>query len=156
MADAGPTTGAPAPDFELKDQHGQLVRLSDFRGSSNVLVVFYPFAFSGVCTGELCELRDDLSAFEDAEVQVVAVSCDPMYALRAWAEQEKYDFPLLSDFWPHGATARAYGVFDDALGRAERGSFLVDREGVLRWSVLNPPGQARDLAAYREAVRRLG
>jgi peroxiredoxin (alkyl hydroperoxide reductase subunit C) len=156
MAEASPTTGAPAPDFTLKDQHGQQVSLSDFRGNSHVLVVFYPFAFSGVCTGELCELRDDLSAFEESGVQVLAVSCDPMYSLRAWAEQEKYDFPLLSDFWPHGATARAYGVFDEAAGRADRDSNQLDRDGVLRWSVVNPPGQARDLTAYTEAVRGLG
>ncbi len=147
--------GHSAPDFELKDQHGQVVRLSDFRGSSHVALVFFPFAFSGICTGELCEIRDNLEAFTSGGVQVVAVSCDPMFTQRAWAEEEKYDFPLLSDFWPHGAVAQAYGVFNETSGRAERGTFLIDSTGILRWSVVNPAGEARPLAAYREAIAAL-
>lgn len=148
----GPRIGEQAPNFALSDQHGEQVRLSDFRGLTAVLVVFYPFAFSGICTRELCELRDDLTSFETDGVQVLAVSCDPMFSLRAWAEQEGFHFPLLSDFWPHGQVAQAYGVFDGGRGKAERGSFLVDRDGVLRWSVVNGPGQARDMHAYRQAV----
>jgi len=147
--------GAPAPDFALRDQHGQVVRLSDFAGERNVALVFYPFAFSGVCTGELCELRDNIAAFEDAGVQLVGVSCDPVHAQRAWAEQEKYEFPLLSDFWPHGEVARAYEVFNERNGAALRGTFLVDTAGVLRWSLVNGPAEARPLSAYREAVARL-
>jgi mycoredoxin-dependent peroxiredoxin len=147
--------GAPAPELALRDQHGQVVRLSDFAGERNVALVFYPFAFSGICTGELCELRDNIALFEDANVQLVGVSCDPMHAQRAWAEQEKYEFPLLSDFWPHGEVARAYGVFDERIGFAIRGTFLVDTAGVLRWSMVNGPGQARPLSAYREAVAGL-
>lgn len=147
--------GQPAPDFELKDQHGQAVQLAGFRGSSHVALVFYPFAFSGICTGELCEIRDNLDMFTSAGVQVVGVSCDPMFTQRAWAEDQKYDFPLLSDFWPHGAVAQAYGVFDQSGGRAERGTFLIDTSGILRWSVVNPAGEARPLAAYREAIAAL-
>jgi peroxiredoxin len=147
--------GAPAPGFALRDQHGRTVRLGDFAGERAVALVFYPFAFSGICTGELCELRDNLDVFEDAHVQLVGVSCDPMHAQRAWAEAEKYDFPLLSDFWPHGEVASAYGVFSETMGAAIRGAFLVDREGVLRWSVVNGPGEARPLSAYREAVASL-
>jgi len=147
--------GSSAPDFELTDQHGQKVKLSDFRGRSNVALVFYPFAFSGICTGELCEIRDNLELFTAGDVQVLAISCDPMFSLRAYADKEGYDFPLLSDFWPHGAVAQAYGVFDEARGRADRGTFLIDREGVVRWSVVNAPGQARPLSAYREAVAAL-
>jgi peroxiredoxin len=147
--------GQSAPDFALTDQHGQVVKLSDFRGERNVVLVFYPFAFSGICTGELCEIRDGLAAFEDANVQVIGISCDPMYAQRAWAEAEKYQFPVLSDFWPHGAVAQAYGVFRADTGFATRGTFLIDTEGVLRWSVVNEPGQARPLAAYREAIAAL-
>ena len=120
-----------------------------------MVLVFYPFAFSGTCTGELCELRDNLDLFEDASVQLVGVSCDPVHAQRAWAEAEKYDFPLLSDFWPHGEVARAYGVFSETMGAAVRGTFLVDSAGVLRWTVVNGPGQARPLSAYREAVASL-
>ena len=147
--------GDIAPEFTLRDQHGADVSLSSFRGEQAVLVVFYPFAFSGICTGELCEIRDDLSAFQNDAVQVLAVSCDPMYSLRAWAEDQKFDFPLLSDFWPHGAVAGAYGVFDAERGMAVRGSFLVDVEGTVRWTVVNGPGQARDLTAYREALAAL-
>jgi mycoredoxin-dependent peroxiredoxin len=147
--------GTPAPDFALKDQHGQVVRLGDFAGERNVALVFYPFAFSRVCTGELCELRDNIAVFEDANVQVVGVSCDPVHSQRAWAEQEKYEFPLLSDFWPHGTVARAYGVFDERVGSAIRGTFLVDTAGTLRWSMVNRAGEARPLSAYREAVSQL-
>jgi peroxiredoxin len=149
------SVGDIAPDFTLRDQHGSEVSLSSFRGDQAVLVVFYPFAFSGICTGELCEIRDDLGAFQNDAVQVLAVSCDPVYALRAWAENQGFEFPLLSDFWPHGAVASAYGVFDAERGMAVRGSFLVDVDGVVRWSVVNGPGQARDLTAYREALAAL-
>jgi peroxiredoxin len=147
--------GAAAPGFALRDQHGRTVSLRDFAGERAVVLVFYPFAFSGICTGELCELRDNLDVFEDAHVQLIGVSCDPMHAQRAWAEAEKYDFPLLSDFWPHGEVAKAYGVFSETTGAAIRGTFLVDRDGVLRWSVVNGPGEARPLSAYREAVASL-
>jgi mycoredoxin-dependent peroxiredoxin len=150
-----PLVGRPAPAVRLPDQHGATVDLADLRGQRAALVVFFPFAFSGICTGELCALRDDLSAFAQDGVQVVAVSCDPVFALRAWGEREGYDFPLLSDFWPHGRVARDYGVFSEDLGRPERGTFLLDAGGVLRWSVVSHPGRPRDLLAYREAVGRL-
>lgn len=150
-----PAVGQPAPAFELTDQHGQSVALRDFRGQRNVLVVFYPFALSGTCTAELGEIRDDLPAFQNDAVQVLGVSCDPMYAQRAWAEQEGYTFPLLSDFWPHGQVARAYGVLDERSGSANRGTFLIDRDGVLRWSVASGRGQARDPQGYRQALAAL-
>ena len=147
--------GRLAPDFTLRNQHGQDVALSGFRGSSAVLLVFYPFAFSGICTGELRELRDQLATFEGSGVQVVAVSCDPMASLRSWADAEGYTFDLLSDFWPHGQVARAYGVFNEATGSSVRGTFLLDTAGVLRWSVVHGMGEARDLDSYREAVAAL-
>ena len=153
MADT-PTLGAPAPDFSLSDTHGTPVTLRGLSGGP-VVIVFVPFAFSGTCTGELCELRDNISEFEAAGVHVLVVSCDPGHSLRAWAAQEGFGFDLLSDFWPHGEVARAYGVFDEAKGFAVRGSFLVDAEGVLRWSLVNPPGRARDFAAYRQAIEDL-
>jgi peroxiredoxin len=155
MTDAAVQVGQPAPDFALRNQHGETVRLSEARGERAVALVFYPFAFSRICTGELCEIRDNLALFEDADVQVVGISCDPVHTLRAFAEAEKYTFPLLSDFWPHGAVAQQYGVFNDKAGMANRGTFLVDVEGVLRWSVVNGPGEARPFAAYREAVAAL-
>jgi peroxiredoxin len=150
-----PVVGELAPDFTLKNQHGEDVTLSSLRGERAALLVFYPFAFSGICTGELCEIRDDLSAYENDQVQVLAISCDPMHSLRAFAEAEGYGFPLLSDFWPHGAVAQQYGVFMAEAGLAIRGTFLVDTGGVLRWSVVNGPGQARDAGAYREALAAL-
>ncbi|HET8615461.1 MAG TPA: peroxiredoxin [Actinomycetales bacterium] len=152
---ARPEVGSAAPDFTLPDQHGAPTTLSSLRGHRAALVVFYPFAFSSICTGELTGLRDDLASFSNDEVQLLAVSCDPVFALRAWSDEQGFAFPLLSDFWPHGAVASSYGVFDEQLGRADRGTFLVDATGVVRWSVVNHPGEARDLDAYRAAVAAL-
>lgn len=142
--------GAVAPDFELQDQHGTPVRLSRLRGRS-VVLVFYPLAFSGICHGELSALRD-FRADLPIDAHILTVSVDSVFAHRAWAEQEGYDFPLLSDFWPHGQVARAYGVFDEAKGHARRGTFVIDGEGVIRWSVVNPAGVARDVADYAKAL----
>ena len=138
-------TGRPAPDFTLRDQHGQSVQLASYRGQKAVVLMFYPFAFSSVCTGELCAVRDSLPTFESEAVQVLAISCDPIYTLRAFAEQDGLTFPLLSDFWPHGGTATAYGVFNAERGCADRSTYIVDKEGVLRWSVHNAMPEARDL-----------
>jgi peroxiredoxin len=147
--------GDKAPDFELKDNHGATVRLSDFRGEKNVVVLFYPFAFTGVCTGELCELRDNLPKFVNDDVQLLAVSNDSIHTLRVFAEQEGLEYPLLSDFWPHGEVSRAYGVFDADKGCAVRGTFIVDKEGVVRWSVVNALPDARDLNEYLAALDTL-
>ena len=144
--------GQEAPDFSLRDQHGQQVTLSSFRGSRAVMVVFYPFAFSGICTGELSEIRDALPELESADVTVLAVSCDPMQSLRAFAEREGFTYPLLSDFWPHGAVAQAYGVFNDAVGSALRATFLVDTQGVVAWKVENGMPDARSIDDYRRAL----
>ena len=152
---SGLICGDVAPDFTLRDQFGQDVTLSDFRGRKAVALLFFPFAFSGVCTGEMSGVRDRLDEFMTFETEVLAISCDPVYALRAFADGDGLNFPLLSDFWPHGEVARAYGVFDDVRGVALRGSFLIDAGGVLRWSVVNPAGQGRDLGAYREALGAL-
>ncbi|SDH35466.1 Peroxiredoxin [Lentzea fradiae] len=147
--------GSEAPDFTLKDYNKQPVTLSSFRGEKNVLVVFYPFAFSGTCRGELCQLRDELAEYSDRDVQVLGVSVDTPFALKAWAQQEGYQFPLLSDFWPHGAVAQAYGVFNEAAGMAVRGTFLVDLTGVVRFAQVNSPGEARDQDAWKKAVASL-
>ena len=148
--------GRPAPDFELADQHGTPVRLSSFRGRRNVVLVFYPWSFSSVCGGELAALRDDAGSFVNDTTQLLAVSADSKFVQRAFAERDGYEFPLLADFWPHGGVARAYGVFDETLGAALRGTFVIDRDGVLRWSVLNCIPDARDPADYRRALAELG
>ena len=147
--------GQPAPEFLLNDHHGAPVRLASFRGQRNVVIVFFPFAFTGICTGELCTIRDDIGMYQNDQVQVLAVSCDAMPTLRVFADREGFTFPLLSDFWPHGEVARAYGVFDEQAGLALRGTFILDPDGIVRWSVLNQRGQARDASAYRAALATL-
>jgi mycoredoxin-dependent peroxiredoxin len=148
--------GQQAPDFELKDQHGQPVTLSGFRGQKNVVLVFYPLAFSGVCSGELCAMRDDFPEAERDDVELLTVSVDSTYAHRAWADQEHFGFGLLSDFWPHGGVAKRYGVFDEDRGLSVRGTFVIDKDGVVRWKVVNPIPQARDIADYQKALAALG
>jgi mycoredoxin-dependent peroxiredoxin len=145
--------GDIAPDFELSDQHGTPVKLSSFRGAKNVVVVFYPLAFSSVCSGELCGLRDSFpEATAREDVELLTVSVDSMFTHRAWADAEKFEFSLLSDFWPHGSVAAEYGVFDEAKGLATRGTFVIDKQGVVRWKVVNPIPQARDIADYQKAL----
>ena len=147
--------GSSAPDFKLKNQHGEEISLTMFKGKKNVVVLFYPFAFSGICTGELCGLRDDLASFQNDNVELLSISCDPMYSLKAYAEKEGYKFSLLADFWPHGEVAKKYGVFNEERGCAIRGTFIIDKSGVLRWSVINSIGDARNLVDYKEALAKL-
>jgi mycoredoxin-dependent peroxiredoxin len=144
--------GAAAPDFVLKDQNNQEVRLSDFRGEKTVLLVFYPLAFSGICSGELCQVRDNLNEYVSDDVQVLTVSVDSVYSHKVWAEQESFRFPLLSDFWPHGQVAKEYGVFNDVAGIANRGTFVIDKSGTVQFAEMNQPGQARDQEAWRKAL----
>ena len=147
--------GEQAPDFELKDQHGTPVRLSSFEGSKNVVLVFYPLAFSGVCTGELCALRDDFPEIAREDVELLTVSVDSTFVLRTWADRDNFSFSLLSDFWPHGGVAKLYGVFDEDKGVATRGTFIIDKAGVIRWKVVNPIPQARDIAEYKKVLADL-
>ena len=147
--------GQQAPDFELKDQHGTPVRLSGYRGQKNVVLVFYPLAFSGVCSGELAAMRDEFPEASRDDVKLLTVSVDSGYALRAWSDAEQFGFSLLSDFWPHGGVARSYGVFDEKLGIATRGTFIIDKDGVVRWKIVNPIPQARDIADYQKALASL-
>ena len=147
--------GSAAPDFELLDQHGEKISLSSFKGKKNVVVLFIPFAFTGTCTGELCALRDDLAPFQNDNVQLLAISCDSMFTQRIFAEQEGYKFPVLADFWPHGAAAKAYGIFNEELGCAMRGTFIIDKEGILRWQIVNGLGDARNIADYKTAISAL-
>ncbi len=147
--------GALAPDFTLRDQNNEEVTLSSFRGQKAVLLVFYPLAFTGICTGELCVVRDDLVTFQNDDVQIITVSVDSPYSHKIFSEREGYEFPLLSDFWPHGAVAQAYGVFNEQVGYANRGTFLIDRDGVVRFAEMNEPGQGRDAEKWRQAIKEL-
>ena len=148
------SVGDTAPDFSLPDQDKQIVSLAELRGTP-VLLVFYPFAFSGICTGELCQLRDELADYTAAGVQVLAISTDPVFSLKAFKAKENLDFPLLSDFWPHGETAKAYGVFNEKAGMAVRGTFLVDADGNVSFAEVNQPGDARQQTGWKKAVQEL-
>lgn len=147
--------GSKAPDFTLNDNKRQPVTLSGFQGDKNVLLVFYPFAFSRICSAEMCQVRDELADYTGHNVQVVGVSVDTYYSLKVWAEQERFTFPLLSDFWPHGAVAKTYGVFNEAAGLANRGTFLIDTTGTVRFAEINQPGEARDQESWKKAVAAL-
>lgn len=148
--------GQQAPEFELSDQNGELVRLADFRGDKAVALVFYPFTFTGICEGELCQLRDDHAEFTDAGVAVLAVSCDSKNSQKVWATQHGFDFPVLSDFWPHGAVAQAYGVFNEARGCANRATFLIAKDGTVVDSFETENlGVAREQSRYQEAIAKL-
>ena len=147
--------GDDAPDFELMDQDRQPVRLSSFRGTKNVVVVFYPLAFTGVCQGELCTIRDSIEDFSGDDVQTLAISVDSGPVHAKWAEEQGYTFPLLADFWPHGEVARAYGVFEEQFGLALRGTFIVDKQGKVAYKVVNAIPDARDADDYRKVLASL-
>ena len=147
--------GAVAPDFTLSNQHGEKVTLSDYRGKKNVVVMFYPFAFTGLCTSELCTLRDQYVDFVNDDTEVLSISCDPAYSLKVFSEKESLTHHLLSDFWPHGKVSSDYGVFLEEKGFATRGTFVIDKDGVVAWAVVNGPGEGRDTADYRAALAAL-
>jgi mycoredoxin-dependent peroxiredoxin len=147
--------GDQAPDFTLRDQNNEEFTLSSYRGEKAVLIVFYPLAFTGICTGELCVVRDDLPTFDNDDVVTVSISVDSVYSHKIFAEREGYTFPLLADFWPHGGVAQAYGVFNEVAGIANRGTFLVDTQGIVRFAEMNQPGQGRDADAWRAAIKQL-
>lgn len=147
--------GVVAPDFTLKDQNNQPVTLSEFRGKRNVLLVFFPLAFTGTCAGELCRIRDELPVFQNDAHEVLAISVGASPTHKVWASEQGYLFPILADFWPHGEIARRYEVFNDKAGYANRGTFLVDTAGVIRFAEMNGPGEARDSAVWAKALAAL-
>jgi len=148
--------GDQAPDFELKDQTNQPVRLSDYRGKKHVVVVFYPLSFTGVCEGEMCQIRDSIETFRNDEVETLAISVDAPPTHARWAHEQGFEFPLLSDFWPHGEVATTFGVFDDAIGLALRGTFIVNKEGTVVYTDRNPVPEARDQQAWKRALKEIG
>lgn len=144
--------GQPAPDFTLMDHERNKISLSELRGKKT-LIVFFPFAFSRVCQGELCTIRDNLHSFETADANVVAISCDHFFSNRAWTEKEGFGFRILSDYWPHGAVARAFGCFNEQVGCAMRATFVLDDEGIVRAIISTEEiGQAREFDNYQEAL----
>ena len=147
--------GTEAPDFTLKDQNGQPVTLSGFRGAKTVLLVFFPLAFTGICQGELDEIRDNLPTYENNDTATLAISVGPPPTHKVWATESGFLFPVLSDFWPHGAVAQAYGVFNDGAGVANRGTFVVDRTGVVRFAEMKQPGEQRDQSVWTDALKAL-
>jgi mycoredoxin-dependent peroxiredoxin len=147
--------GDEAPDFVLRDQNNEQVQLSSYRGEKAVLIIFYPFAFTGICTGELNRVRDEVDTFQNDDVQVLTVSCDSQYAHKIFSDREEFTFPLLADFWPHGAVAQAYGVFNEKVGVANRGTFLVDRDGIVQFAECNSIGMGRDASVWQAAIKEL-
>ena len=146
------SVGDKAPDFDLVNQHGEQVSLASFRHVKPVALVFFPLAFSGICSGELCELRDNLKMFEDAKVELLAISVDSKHVQARFAEQEGYKFNVLADFWPHGQVAKDYGIFLEAAGHSSRGTFLIDLNGEVIAKFVVPAGQARKLSDYKKAL----
>ncbi len=151
MVDVGDT----APDFELPDGERKPVRLSSYRGAKAVVLVFYPLAFTGTCQGELCAIRDSIADFDSDDVQTLAVSVDSTAVHAKWAQDQGYTFPLLADFWPHGAVAKDYGVFNDAIGLAMRGTFIIDKQGTIVYKVVNGIPDARDPEEYKRVLAAL-
>jgi peroxiredoxin len=147
--------GDVAPDFELNDQDRRPVRLSSYRGKKNVVIVFYPLAFTNTCQGEMCAIRDSIADFDSDDVQTLAISVDSAPTHKRWAEEQGYTFPLLADFWPHGEVARAYGVFEETRGFATRGTFIVDKDGKVVYKVVNAIPDARDLDEYKKVLATL-
>jgi peroxiredoxin len=144
--------GTEAPDFTLKDQDGRPVTLRAHRGVSNVLLVFFPLAFTGICQRELDDVQAQLSGYADGGTTALAVSVGPPPTHKVWAGQSGFTFPLLSDFWPHGAVAQDYGVFNADAGFANRGTFAVDRAGVVQFAAMKGPGETRDQSVWAEAL----
>ena len=147
--------GDQAPDFTLSNQNGEEINLASFLGKKAVVLVFYPFSFTGICTGELCELRDNFAMFAAENVELLAISCDSKFTQKVFATQEGYNFSVLSDFWPHGAVAQAYGVFLEDKGMATRATFVINKDGVITTKFVTAPGQARDFADYQKAIANL-
>lgn len=151
MVDVGDT----APDFELPDGDRKPVRLSSYRGAKAVVLVFYPLAFTGTCQGELCAIRDSIADFDSDDVQTLAVSVDSTAVHAKWAQEQGYTFPLLADFWPHGAVSKDYGVFNDAIGLAMRGTFIIDKQGTIVYKVVNGIPDPRDPEEYKRVLAGL-
>ena len=151
--------GDPAPDFSLPGtQDSEPVSLSDYRGKKNVLLLFFPLAWTSVCSSEMGGIRDSYSQYEGLDAQVLGISVDSPFALKAWSKQEGFCFPLLSDFNREAATS--YGaIYAELLGFkgvAKRAAFVVDKEGAIRYAeVLEKASDLPDFAAIQGALSSL-
>ncbi|BBY89838.1 peroxiredoxin [Mycolicibacterium tokaiense] len=149
------TIGSSAPDFSLKDQNGRAVTLRSYRGAKNVLLVFFPLAFTGICEGELDAIRDNLARYQNDSTAVLTLSVGPPPTHKVWATQRGFTFPVLSDFWPHGAVAAEYGVFNDVAGVPNRGTFVVDKRGLITFAEMKQPGEPREQGLWVDALAAL-
>jgi peroxiredoxin len=148
-------TGDRAPEFDLEEAPGKpRVRLSGYLGRSNVLLVFHPFAFTAVCTEEALDLQENLSSFRNANTEIVFVSCDASAARQAWKRELGAEYTFASDFWSHGETAKRYGVFNEENGAPIRGTFLIDKDGVVIWSLVKD-GSTRRTEMVPESLETL-
>lgn len=149
------TIGTPAPPFELRDQNKELVSLESLKGSKT-LIVFMPFPFTGICDGETCAIRDHLTQLNDLESNVVIITVHAVPVAKKWSDENGFTFPVLSDYWPHGEVSKSYGAFNETVGAANRYTFVLDADGIVR-DVINTEtlGVAREFDAYVEALGAL-
>jgi len=147
--------GDAAPTFELFDQDRNQVSLESLKGSKTLLV-FIPFPFTGICDDEGCAIRDRLAALKALDANVVIITVHALPVTYKWATENGFEFPVLSDYWPHGVTAQAYGAFNEDRGMANRYTFVLDADGVVR-EIINTDslGTAREFDAYTDALARL-
>jgi peroxiredoxin len=137
-------TGDKAPEFDLDEAHDRpRVRLSDYLGRANVLLVFHPFAFTEVCAEEAMDLQENLDSFRNANTEIVFVSCDAPAARQAWKRELGAEYTFASDFWGHGTVAKSYGVVNEESGAPIRGTFLIDRDGLVIWSLVKDASTRR-------------
>jgi mycoredoxin-dependent peroxiredoxin len=149
------TVGSPAPAFSLSDQDKNIVTLDDLKGKKS-LIVFIPFPFTGICDGESCMIRDNLAMLNDMDANVVVITCHAVPVTKKWSDENGFTFPVLSDFWPHGVVATEYGAFNEAVGGANRMSFVLDADGIVR-SVIDSGslGTPREFDEYVTALGRI-
>jgi peroxiredoxin len=147
--------GTAAPDFTLYDQSREQISLEDLRGS-NALVVFIPFPFTGHCDNEGCQLRDGLAALTDLDAKVVVITTHAVPTNAKWAQENSFEFPVLSNFWPHGDVVQAYEAFNEIVGSANRVTYVLDKEGIIRDVIATESlGTPREYELYGEALAAL-
>lgn len=148
--------GEKAPDFTLTDVNQVKVSLKDYLGKKNVLLVFYPLAFSPVCSAQIPSYQKIYDKFEDLDTEVVALSVDSVFTHKAWADGlGGISYPLLSDFWPHGEVAKTYGLFRDENGFADRALIVIDKEGVIRYLDIVDPKEIPEIEPAFDVLKEL-